>query len=53
VRIFDVNGRLTRQEQLPAFSESTSIDIDGLKSGFYMVEWHTEQGVQTRKLLLE
>lgn len=50
--IFDTQGRHIRGQQLQAFNGDTRINIQGLPSGLYLIEWRTENGVATGKVVL-
>jgi bilirubin oxidase len=50
--IFDIQGRHVRGEQIPAFNGNATINIGDLPSGFYLVEWITENGVTTGRMIV-
>lgn len=52
VTISDLQGRRVRSQQLPAFDGETTIDINNLSCGLYMVEWRTFGGVTTGKVVV-
>jgi hypothetical protein len=51
--ILDLQGRLMREQQIPALDGYTTINIDGLPNGLYFVEWRTQSGVVTGKLVIQ
>lgn len=51
--ILDLQGRLMREQQIPALDGNTTINIDGLPNGLYFVEWRTQRGVVTGKLVIQ
>ena len=53
VKIVNVQGRLVREQKLPAFEGNVRIDIDGLSHGLYLVEWRTATGTVTGKLVVD
>jgi bilirubin oxidase len=53
VSIIDMEGRRVRTQQLPAFEERAMIDISTLAAGPYLVEWRTQEGVTTGKMLVK
>lgn len=52
VTISDMQGRRLRREGLPPFNGAATIDIGGLPSGPYVVEWETETGRATGKIVV-
>lgn len=53
LQLRDVQGRLIQEETLPAFNGQASFSVENLSSGLYLVQWHTEDGMGTRKLIVE
>ena len=51
--ILDLQGRLMREQQIPALDGNATINIDGLPNGLYFVEWRTQRGVVTGKLVVQ
>lgn len=52
VRIFDRIGRLMREQQLEPFVGGTPLNIEGLISGVYLVNWINSKGTFTGKLVI-
>jgi hypothetical protein len=42
-----------REQQIPALDGNATINIDGLPNGLYFVEWRTQRGVVTGKLVVQ
>jgi blue copper oxidase len=53
IRIMDVQGRIVREGLLPAMNGTGVIDIQGISRGLYFVEWTTEEGIATQKVIIE
>lgn len=53
VNVFNIQGRLMRAQQIPAFEGDVALDIDGLPTGLYLVEWRTHKGSVTRKVVVQ
>lgn len=53
VRIVDLQGRLIKEQKKDAFEGSTAIDIKGLSAGIYVLQWNTQEGTFTQKLVIE
>ena len=52
VTIVNMQGRQMLNEQLPAFNGYTPINISELTTGLYLLEWRTEDGVLTGKVMV-
>lgn len=53
VRIFDLQGRLLRTQQLAPFDGTASIDIKGVNKGLIIVEWTNSKGTVASKILIQ
>lgn len=53
IRIIDLNGSVLKVQELVAFDGEEQINIEGLVSGFYLVEWTNERGTVSKRLILE
>lgn len=53
VNVTNVQGRLVREQQLPAFDGNVRISMDGVSPGLYLVEWRTASGTVTGKVVVE
>lgn len=53
LHILDIQGRVIKSQQLPAFDEKIPIDIAGLPTGFYIVSWQHTSGVVSRKVIIQ
>lgn len=52
-RIYDLSGRLVKNLQGETLGGSvTGLDIAGLENGLYLLQLHTDQGVQSAKVLI-
>lgn len=51
IALYDISGRLAKKQNFN--SANTSINIDGLKSGIYMVRLANESGVSATKVLVK
>ena len=51
LQIFDLNGKLVRQEMLSSSSQNT-IDLSELKPGTYIITLKDESGIKTEKLII-
>jgi hypothetical protein len=49
----DVQGRIVREGLLSAMNGRCVINIQGVSKGFYFVEWRTEEGIATQKVIIE
>lgn len=52
VKIIDLQGNVVKNQSFQPFDGEIQIEVDGLTKGLYIVEWTTEQGIFTKKLLL-
>jgi FtsP/CotA-like multicopper oxidase with cupredoxin domain len=53
VYIIDILGRTIKEQKLPAFNGTSTIDIDGMLKGFYLVRWSSNEGTFTKSILKE
>jgi hypothetical protein len=51
ISVFDVAGRIYHRIQVE--NRETVIDVSGLKSGLYIIKLSGDQGVISRKLIVE
>jgi hypothetical protein len=51
VSIFSMNGQLVFKENV-SFSSSVTLDVSSLKSGAYLLKIISNEGVETRKLIV-
>ena len=53
IELMDVNGKLMKQVNLPATTYSTTINVNGLSKGIYLMKFTTAKGIQTEKIMVE
>ncbi|MEZ4848855.1 MAG: multicopper oxidase domain-containing protein [Bacteroidia bacterium] len=53
VRISDIQGRILKEQLLPPFAGTTSINVSELGKGMILVEWISNGNRQVKKILLE
>lgn len=52
VSVRNISGRILLIQKVPAFQHSTSLDIAGLSSGIYFIDFDSTEGTIIRKLLI-
>lgn len=52
VTLVDVDGRAVIKRHLDPLAGERPIDIDGIPAGLYLVEWDTEEGIATGKVVI-
>lgn len=52
VRVTDVQGRLLKEEILAPFDGAIPLNLEGLAAGVVFVQWMTNEGWATRKVIL-
>ncbi|MCP4441245.1 MAG: multicopper oxidase domain-containing protein [Aureispira sp.] len=52
IRLFDLQGKLLKSQELEPFDGTTSIPLHNLDRGLILVEWTTEKGTFINKVLL-
>ena len=53
LRIYDLQGKLLKEVELPAFKGQRQIQVGDIKRGLTVLEWTTFEGAHTQKILLE
>jgi bilirubin oxidase len=52
VQIYDLLGRLVREQALAPFWGNTVLDVNGIISGLYIIKWNNSRGKFSQKLII-
>ncbi len=53
VRVLDIQGRVLREALLAPFEGAVPLNLEGLSSGVVFIQWMTNEGRATRKVILD
>lgn len=53
VRVISMSGQVLKQEKLTSFTGDWPINISGISSGVYLVQWETSKGSVSKKVIIE